>query len=112
MGSVDDLFNFWWRWSDHVTIRSQQRQIDTLRDRLAYKGSSLQNSRERIQELEHRVDELALVNRALIMVLKESGTLDGDKLLEAMKKLDAEKEVDDRLRPSKTRKQRPNGEEP
>jgi hypothetical protein len=60
----------------------------------------IESQENRIMQLEDRVGELALLCRSLLTVLRENGTVNPDKMMEAMIRIDAEDGVvDGKLNP-------------
>jgi hypothetical protein len=95
---MSDLWDMAWIVGDAIQIQSQRQQIQELQSRLFFEQrrrdwSNLKGGRkekDKVDELEKRVDQLAHLCRALVSVLKESGALDAGKLVDALAKIDSE----------------------
>jgi hypothetical protein len=78
-------------------IRDLRGHIDSQRDRCPPANA---DATKRIAQLERELGELALVCRALVVMLEQGGTIDRAKLLESMKRIDAfDGSADGRLDP-------------
>ena len=71
---------------------SQRQDINNLRATSRVRARQLRRqtreSRERLQELEEEVGELALLTRALLTYLRESGGIDPEKFAEVLERVD------------------------
>ena len=73
---------------------SQRKDINDLRDKSRVRARQLRRqahkSKERLQNLEEQVGELALLTRALLTYLRENGGIDPDKFIDVLERVDLE----------------------